>query len=254
MKKSLIFLLGILFFCVSSLPALAQTPPLYPWHQVYDEADLLTETEKEALNGAIYDVNTEHGINIIVLTTDYLWNGLSIEGVADAAFREYGPLPNGAIFAICMNTRDWTVQGYGRVREVYTEDVLDRLEDQCIPLLSNGDYAEAFQTFAAVTDEAITLHDAGTPYQSPIPWGTVLLIGFGGGFAVALVVVLIMKGQLKSVRGQSAAKEYLKQGSLNVTVSRDLFLYNTMTRVPKPKSNSSGGGSRSGGGGRSGKF
>lgn len=53
---------------------------------------------------------------------------------------------------------------------------------------------------------------------------------------------------------------YMKRGSLNVTESRDLFLYKTFTRTAKPKNNSSSGssmhtsssGSTHGGGG--GKF
>ncbi|WP_449077534.1 hypothetical protein [Ruminococcus sp.] len=52
----------------------------------------------------------------------------------------------------------------------------------------------------------------------------------------------------------------MKRGSLNVTESRDLFLYKTFTRTAKPKNNSSSGssthtsssGSTHGGGG--GKF
>lgn len=72
-----------------------------------------------------------------------------------------------------------------------------------------------------------------------------------------------MKAKLKTVRFQAAAGNYMKnmkRGSLNVTESRDLFLYKTFTRTAKPKNNSSSGssthtsssGSTHGGGG--GKF
>ena len=69
-----------------------------------------------------------------------------------------------------------------------------------------------------------------------------LLICLGIGFVIALIATGIMKGQLKSVRSQSAAAEYVKQDSLNVTESHDLFLYRNITRRPKPKSNNSGSG------------
>lgn len=35
----------------------------------------------------------------------------------------------------------------------------------------------------------------------------------------------------------------MKAGSMNITESRDMFLYNTVTRTAKPKDNDSGGGS-----------
>ena len=44
-----------------------------------------------------------------------------------------------------------------------------------------------------------------------------------------------MKSKLKTVRFQAAASNYMKNGSLNITESRDLFLYNTVTRTAKPK-------------------
>lgn len=68
------------------------------------------------------------------------------------------------------------------------------------------------------------------------------LICLAIGLVIALIVTGIMKGQLKSVRAQSAAAEYVKQGSLQVTESHDLFLYRNVTRVPRPKSNNSGSG------------
>lgn len=48
-----------------------------------------------------------------------------------------------------------------------------------------------------------------------------------------------MKGKLKTVRFQPAANSYMKAGSMNITESRDMFLYNTVTRTAKPKANDS---------------
>jgi uncharacterized protein len=61
------------------------------------------------------------------------------------------------------------------------------------------------------------------------------------GLIVALIVILILRGQLKSVRYRAAASDYIKPGSMKVTVSRDMFLYRTVSRRPRPKSNSSSG-------------
>ncbi|MBQ7810328.1 MAG: hypothetical protein IJ346_05120 [Clostridia bacterium] len=76
------------------------------------------------------------------------------------------------------------------------------------------------------------------------------------GFVIALISVLVMKGKLKSVRRQPAAKDYLVPGSMNVTSSRDIFLYRNVTKRAKPKESSgssthtsSSGRSHGGGGG-----
>jgi uncharacterized protein len=64
-----------------------------------------------------------------------------------------------------------------------------------------------------------------------------------------------MKGKLRSVRRQNEARQYVKEGSMQLTQSGDYFMYRNVTRTPKPQNNSSsrsggGGGSRSIGGGK----
>lgn len=50
-----------------------------------------------------------------------------------------------------------------------------------------------------------------------------------------------MKGKLKTVRAQKAANSYMKKDSMQITESRDLFLYHTVTRTAKASGGSSGG-------------
>lgn len=252
MKKILITLLSLCMVFSSALPAFARDPDTYAY--VYDEADILTFTEEGALHDKISRINAEHGITVIIVTADYLWNGISIDTYADTAYRKYSGQANGAVFTVCKNSREWCIQGYGTVETVYTEDVLTRIEENCIDQLSDGNYYDAFSCFAELTDEAITLVNAGTPYKSPIPWGEILLISLTAGFIAAAIAVFVMARQLKSVRRQSAARDYMKKDSLNITEHRDLFLYHTVTRTAKPKNNSSGGSRGSGSGGRSGRF
>ena len=82
---------------------------------------------------------------------------------------------------------------------------------------------------------------------------------------VALIVGAIyiskLKKQLKSVELQRGAANYVKDGSMNVTIQKDIYLYSTVTRTARPKNTSSGGGGgfstgggRSSGGGRGGSY
>ena len=62
-------------------------------------------------------------------------------------------------------------------------------------------------------------------------------ICIGAGVVIGLIAVLIMKSNLRSVRFQSGAGEYMTPGSFHLTASQDIFLYKTVTRVEKPQNN-----------------
>ena len=64
-----------------------------------------------------------------------------------------------------------------------------------------------------------------------------LLISIIIGIAIGFITVSVMKSQLRSVRRQSGAANYLNAGSLELRVSRERFLYENTTRTPKAKSN-----------------
>ncbi|MBS7176877.1 MAG: TPM domain-containing protein, partial [Clostridiales bacterium] len=78
-----------------------------------------------------------------------------------------------------------------------------------------------------------------------------IAVSIAAGFVIALIIVGSMKSKLKMVRFQAGANSYLRQGSMNVTESRDLFLYRHVSRTAKPKSSSSGSSTHSSSSGRS---
>ena len=86
------------------------------------------------------------------------------------------------------------------------------------------------------------------------PFGTYLIAALAIGFIVALIVTSVMKGKLKSVKRQTNANSYMRQGSMDVKDARDIFLFANVTRTPRQTSNSSsgGGGHTSSGGGHHG--
>ena len=77
-------------------------------------------------------------------------------------------------------------------------------------------------------------------------------------FIIALIITGIWKGQLKSVVSKTRADDYIRCGSLNITTSRELYLYRHIDRRAKPQNTSSGSSGRSSSGrsysGRGGKF
>ena len=73
-----------------------------------------------------------------------------------------------------------------------------------------------------------------------------LFLALGIGLVLAWVVVGVMKSQLHSVAFQENAASYVREGSMNLTNSRELFLYRDVNRtehVEAKDSDSSGGSS-----------
>ena len=66
-----------------------------------------------------------------------------------------------------------------------------------------------------------------------------LFLAVGIGLVLAWVVVHVMKSQLRSVAFQENAASYVREGSMNLTNSRELFLYRDVHRTERPKESSS---------------
>lgn len=66
-----------------------------------------------------------------------------------------------------------------------------------------------------------------------------ILIALAIGFLVAFIVTAVMRSKLKSVRPNNAAANYTREGSFNVTESREIFLYEetTKTKIQKEEEN-----------------
>ena len=62
-----------------------------------------------------------------------------------------------------------------------------------------------------------------------------IVIGLVGAF----LIVGSMKAQLKTVRKQEAAANYVKKGSMKLATRQDMFLYSKVDRVKKPEKDSS---------------
>ena len=126
---------------------------------------------------------------------------------------------------------------YGNAGKIFTNSKITYVRENILPLLSDNEFYEAFDAFADSCEYTLANH--GKVVLNPV-W---IVAAVGIGIAIAFVTVFIMKSQLKSVRYQPAASNYLKDGSLNITHSRDIFLYSTITRRAKPQQTSSGVGS-----------
>lgn len=264
MKKKVCTVLLALLLCVTAVtPAFAADA----LPRLVDEADLLTDSEESALLARLDEISERQQMDIVVVTASTL-DGKSPMAYADD-FYDYngygfGENKDGILLLISMEDRDWwmTTTGYGIT--AITDAGREYISDRFLSDLSDGEYADAFTTYAELCDEFITQAKTGQPYdvnnlpKEPFKVARNLIIALVVGFVIALIVTNIMKGKLKTVRFQSAASDYVKANSMNVTESSDLFLYTHVDRQAKPKETdggssthvSSSGTTHGGGGGK----
>ena len=220
---------------------------------VMDQAGLLTESEVTALNTRLQEISSAYNAQVVVVTIPALEGGdidRFIEYIYDETGLGYGPNHDGVLLVVCMNPRQYRILTNGMADEAIGADGIEMIGDNIVSDLSDGYYADAFQSFADECEYYLNGHLNGFPFEA----GINLVIAVVIGFVIGLVVALILKGQLKSVRQQNQANVYVKPGSMHLTTSNDLFLYRTVQRRKKENTSSSGavrssGGSRSVGGG-----
>ena len=231
-------------------------------NHLVDDAGLLTDTEAANLEAKLSQISDRHNVDIVIVAVDST-DGKSPMDFADDYYDYNGYRADGILLLVSMEDSDWWVSTTGYGITAITDAGLDYMSDRFVPYLSDGEFAQAFEKFADLCDEFITQAKTGDPYDShnlpkePFSLVTNLLIALGIGLVAAWIVTGSMKAKLKTVRQQAKADDYIASGSLQLTHSRDLFLYTHLDRREKPKSDSgssthtsSSGTTHGGGGGK----
>ncbi len=248
-KKKIVFSVVILLCLATVILAFATEPDeiVDPYCRVVDMADLLTDSEETALTEKLDEICARQQMDVVVATTKDLEDCL-IADYADLLYEQYcfgyGTDRDGVMLLISMEDRDWYISVCGYGITAFTEAEIEYIGNRLLSDLSNGNYAAAFTNYAELCDDFIAQARSGEPYDSgnlpceplSIVW---IPIAFVIGFVIAKIVVGSMKSELKTIRKQTTADSYIKSGSMNISDSRDLFLYRTVTRNEKQKTASS---------------
>ena len=217
--------------------------------RLVDDAGLLTEGEESNLLDKLDEISHKQKADVVVVTVDSL-EGKSPMEYADDYFDYngygYGEDRDGIILLVSMEDRDYWMSTRGFGITAFTDAGLEFIADEFVPELSDGDYDKAFDLFADRCDEFLTQARKGRPYdRGHMPREKFellenMLISLAGGFVIALISVLVMMSKMKSVRFNNVAGNYVKENSLSITDSRELFLYFTVNRTARSKNNGSG--------------
>lgn len=232
--------------------------PVQTYKYVVDSADVLTDEEENALNNKLTEVYETYGYDLVILTTmgvdpdermataddyydynDYCGNGALLL----SNFQEDGTYVSG---------NSW-ISTSGSCISNITDDDIQNIGYDITYYLESGEYKSAFTAF--IQETVATVEDNQSAEKSNkymIIVVCMLVVGIVGAF----IYTGRLKRQLISVAEARDANNYLVDGSMNITNSRDTYLYSNVVRREKPKESKSGSsthtsssGSSHGGGG-----
>lgn len=244
-----------------------------------DSAEVLTTEELETLKSKLSQISDENNIDVGVVTVDSL-DGKTAQEFANDLFEQNkfgkGENKDGILLLVATEDREWAMSTHGSAKEAFNEEGLDYLSGEFIQCLADSDYYSAFENFANNAKELSTMYVAGEPYgvEEYIDGGNYTVdenivddkkginnevwipLSIVIGCVISLIIMLMYKSQLKSVKSESRADDYLID--MKLIKSQDIFLYRTVTRTMRPKNEDHGNNfSSSGGsdyGGSSGSF
>lgn len=235
-----------------------------------DSAKVLTTEELESLKSKLAQISDENNIDVGVVTVDYL-DGKSAQEFANDLFEQNkfgkGENRDGILLLVATEDREWAMSTHGSAKEAFNEEGLDYLSGEFLPYLSDDDFYSAFENFADNAQELGTMYVAGDPYGEeeyvddenyPVDENIVeeekginnevwIPLSIVMGCAISLIIMMMYKSQLKSVKSESRADDYLID--MKLVKSQDIFLYRTVTRTMRPKNENNSNDFSSGGGG-----
>lgn len=265
-KKRLFCLLAVLSLCAAlCLPAIAEN------RYVYDEAGILTESERAVLESQAAEISGEYGCAVYIVTKEYV--GGDIRDAAESMFREngfgLGAEDSGVLLLLSMEDRDYALIAHGYGDTAFTEYDKDGLEKAFLDDFGRDDWYQGFADYISYSGTVLSRaqnravpgvnEDAHPSFFRGLrerlgPFGLVIVIVVLPAL-IALIVCTVVKRNMKNVRKAVKADFFAIPGSMEIYASVDRFTHITETRakVESDDSDNRGGG---GGGfsGRSGKF
>lgn len=237
--------------------------------RVFDEADVLTNSEEQKLQQRIESIQEKYGFDTVIRIADD--STIPNEtGEIDAYAESYylrestGNYKFGDdCFMIFLNMYD---DGQGRGWCLLGSDECDKqlgtyfyeyvTEDTSFySYLTSGRYYDCFNEALEYYEIFLEQAKTGEPYSKNNPYkkkmstvkfvvlslieaGIALL--FGKGYASRL------RSSMNTAIKRTEATEYINQSSFNLTNSQDLFMYSNVTRTPIPTETRSGSGGSGG--------
>ena len=260
-KKMMGIALALMLVFSLCAPSFAVDDPGKETCYVTDTYGLLSFDEWSALEKRAANISEQYRCGVYIFTVDYYEN-YGYGDVYDVTAQIYHDSDNsfgigggrdGIMLLLSMNNRDYALFVCGEKGEYTFNDYgLKQLEDAFLDDFGNDNWSGGFSGYLSVCEQYLASAQEGKPVRATptVPIVISILISC----AIALVVCLILKGQMETVHKKNDARVYIAASGLHLTQQVDQYTHTTETRrkieTKSENSRSSGGG----GGGRSGRF
>ena len=163
MKKKLFSLLTALVLCLlCAVPAFAEMPLVMDTYELF-KPEATAELEQKA-----QDASAGHGVNVYLLTVPDI-GGQNVREFAKDWYRDYdlgyGEGKSGILFLIALDSRDYVTITYGGGVTAFTDYRIAQIEDKIVPMLSDGTYYKASDTYIEMCADTLDC----LLYTSPSP-------------------------------------------------------------------------------------
>ena len=265
-KKKITLSLLLALCLVLSLggAALASGEMAVPY--VTDAAGLLTQDEVLALEAQAEQIAEDYGCAPYILVVENYRDYEDTYDVREAGMNlyerwglGYGPEKNGLLLMLSMAERDYALVTNGSVtHQAFTDYGQEALREQFLDNFHNDDWAGGFRDYLDGCAWLLEQARNGTPYDvntAPKGFNPLIIVI---PLVLALVVCLVLTGQMKTAKRKTEAGDYMVQGGAEMRVVQDIFTHRTVTRQVIQSENKGGGGGTTinarGFSGKSGKF
>lgn len=256
MKKIIIMLLSLTLLLSTFVVAASATeiPEERQLPRLVDDAGLLDKNERDNILVQLNEISERQKFDVVIVTVE----SYEQQDVKNAAYDfydyngyGYGNDNDGVMLFISMGEREFNLSATGYGITVFTDAGKEYIVEEIVPLMKDDEFYEAFEEFIVLTDEFIDQANTGEPYdKGNLPSNsfliiilTLIVIVIAGGWIMATYRVNKEAEKLLSVSLKYQATDYIKEGSLNLTVSKRTHLYSTERVLPNPKINGGAGGS-----------
>lgn len=238
MKRISSFILLFLVICAVAFPlsVSAEHPP-----ELIDVPNMLSESEYIELSDKLAALRDTYDVDVAFIISDEMITE-DAQAEADDIYDSYeygvGENYDGILYFVCETTHEYAFSTCGRAIEIFNDDGLEYIDEAMLPYLKKGDYYQAGMVYADKCAELMGMAANGEPYKKKINIlyviAGIILIPLAAAFAFMTRKL----SKMNTAVMQPGAANYMKPGSMNISNSRDIFLYSTVSKREKPKESS----------------
>ena len=234
--------------------------PIHASSDVYveDTYGALSQEEVDELNAYAAQIADQYEIGvyarIIEDSTEQSYDDMTnfIEKYYTDESLGYDNTDNGVLLLITQCSKGGSYQvyiPYCDKQSMFSLDGMDIMDSAARSGLYEHDYYSAIRDYIKEADGLMAYYSEngehyGSNYDEPADSTPIKKgITFGLPPIIALITVLAQKSKHKTKAIATTAHSYVPGNGVHLTNSRDMFLYNHVTRTAKPKEESSDGGS-----------